>query len=127
MTTWQEAARGIPVWPQALTRRISGLADVLALDNADTQAMYLPRLAIALGCPEDIAEDGVVVYMGRDGWSIGAGAFDVEPSEATNHLRWQLLRWVYGDGQPRPIASGDLSRVEALAIAWPQDKRVPRD
>lgn len=97
---------------------------VPALDDPDEQAAHLRRLAAALGCPEDIAEDGVVVYMGRDGWNIGAGAFDVDPNEATNQLRWQSLRWVHGDGQPRPIASGDLSRVEVLALAWPQDKRV---
>lgn len=116
MTTWQEAARGIPVWPQALTRRIAGLADVLALDNADTQAAYLRRLAVALGCPEEAAGEGVRFYEASGWWHIDAGCIPHKDGETES---W----W---DG-PDLSDARTTDRLLALALAWPADKRVPRD
>jgi hypothetical protein len=82
------------------------------LSDPDTQAAYLRRLAIMLGCPEEVAGEGVVVYPwtepGWSGWIIEAGSSREEPGGA---WAWRL-------------DLGTDDRLLALARAWPADRRV---
>lgn len=100
--TWRDEAKGLPVWPGALfydgddhfTSVCSSTGDgcvksngdevhalaarcIPALDNPDTFAAFLRRLAIRLGCPEDVAAGGVLFYR-RGVWTICAGPSDWE-------------------------------------------------
>lgn len=49
---------------------------VLALDNPDTCAAFMRRLAVRLGCPEEVAEIGTMFYEERrepGTWVLAAG------------------------------------------------------
>lgn len=124
-TDWKEAARGIPVWEGCLEmyggrveaidgpniRKRDGLTVGYRspatsgpdLSDPDTRSAYDRRLAIALGCPESIANRGVIVHTMDGGpWMIHAGF-----------------------GWTRPLGiSGDVDGILARALAWPTDKRI---
>lgn len=86
--TWRTEAKGLPVWEGALfydgddefTQVCAGVDDnrviaggdswdsqpsrcTPALDNPDTFAAFLRRLAIRLGCPEEMAGEGVIAAV----------------------------------------------------------------
>lgn len=82
------------------------------LTDPDTQAAYLRRLAMALGCPKDVAGMGVVfVHIGGLTWTFLAG--DWISSRPDRRWRRNL------------ILSQD--RIVALAFAWPANKRIAKD
>lgn len=130
--TWQEAARGIPVWEGCLATDGDGDSwRILEADNhdyvarirhpwcgnvhegchpdlipdladPDTHAMYLRRLAVALG--HDDADGASFGNVGGMWWITGG----------------------IGDGTwiDRVGLAHVEDRLEALALAWPADKRV---
>lgn len=130
--SWKEEARGLPVWAGALVYDedsaavvVDEVADngdalidgctcsialarcVLALDNPDTCAAFVRRLAVRLGCPEEIAEIGTMFYKTRrepGTWVLAAGG-----------RRGGAWEWwcelVSG-------ASGTDNRLLALVRAW---------
>lgn len=53
---------------------------VVDLGHLDTQAAFRRRLAVRLGCPEDLANQGVVVYR-RRAWFICAGPLEMDAHE----------------------------------------------
>lgn len=74
---------------------------VLALDNPDTQAAYLRRLALRLGCPEEVAGEGVMFYR-RGDWFVAAGPWEDDVPE------WYAM-----------VGNDDVSdRLLALVRAW---------
>lgn len=144
--TWQSAARGVPLWvgcrivwvnpgvptngrpmfyvgvedddliamqPGPFTygsRYVhSGGRVVPDLEDPDTRAMYLRRLAVALGCPEDLADEcvGFILY---GSWTVVSGCPDNDGA-----FPWSVA----------PESCRDaIGKIEALALAWPADKRV---
>lgn len=76
-----------------------------ALDHPDTQAAYLRRLAIRLGCPEEVANAGVVFYAeeGYAYWTVAAGGLD------------DCGDWVWC---PEEVAPNVGDRLLALVRAW---------
>jgi hypothetical protein len=126
-SSWQSCAHGIPVWPGARilfcgsvdtctevyedavvgTNASYSPADacVPALSNHDTRMAYLRRLAVRLGCPEEVADLGLVIEL-TPGWlNLMAGAVEGLPNE------W-AFRWVYR----YPCPDGDT--LAALALTW---------
>lgn len=77
---------------------------VLALDHPDTQAAYLRRLAIRLGCPEEVASAGVMFYAAPRSayWTVAAGGLD------------DCGDWVWC----RDVAPNVSDRLLALVRAW---------
>lgn len=97
--TWRDEAKGLPVWEGALFydddsgfKRVCTSVDTQyvyfngdecmsrasvctpALDNPDTFAAFLRRLAIRLGCPEEVAAGGVAFSRrGPFAWVVYAG------------------------------------------------------
>jgi hypothetical protein len=72
---WRDVARerGIPVWRWCMAWwrdsagqwheplpviHVDSATRVPAIDDPDTQPAYLRRLAVRLGCPEGVAEEG---------------------------------------------------------------------
>lgn len=51
---------------------------VLALDNTDTCSAFVRRLAVRLGCPEEVADVGVMFYTEPRSayWTVAAGGLD---------------------------------------------------
>lgn len=47
---------------------------ILDLSDPDTQAAYLRRLALRLGCPEEVAGEGVIATFCGGGLQLRAGA-----------------------------------------------------
>lgn len=108
MADWKDEARGIPVWVGAAIGRVGHgyvgtayqVGTVLVyvmchkdaagvrldwrdeaypdLSDPDTQAAYLRRLAIRLGCPEEVANAGVMFYAEPRSayWTAAAGGLD---------------------------------------------------
>lgn len=153
---WVEAAKGIPVWVGASVYRTPGgyvgtayqVGSVLVygmchkdasgfrldwrdecvpdLADPDTRAMYLRRLAIARGCPEDIASQGVIFYP-SDGdyydtsFFMKAGcAYATDAHHRPRGVEWRTSFKV-GHGA---FHAWDTNPRLALALAWPADKRV---
>lgn len=131
MPDWKSEARNLPTWPGAFayfaasesaelvvdvgdgwafndsvyeTRTRAELV-ALALDHPDTQAAYLRRLAIRLGCPEEVANAGVVFYAeeGYAYWTVAAGGLD------------DCGDWVWC---PEEVAPNVGDRLLALVRAW---------
>ena len=141
MTTWQEAARGIPVWPSAyfysvgyerkqmcteisvytnppIASGVYGYSHqevIVALDHPDTRAAYDRRLAVALGAPADVVDDGVVIEFlyGEYAMVLFAGPSELGQSE-------QEFAWT---------SRVELDRFDdpilARALAWPTEQRIP--
>lgn len=116
MADWKSEARNLPTWPGAFayfpasevaelvvdagdgwafndsvyeTRTRAELV-ALALDHPDTQAAYLRRLAIRLGCPEEVAGEGVTFAResaSSPKWWIAAGASYGDPSRFIDVVR----------------------------------------
>lgn len=144
--TWQEAAKGIPVWEGCLATdgdgdnwriletggrfyvarirhpRCGNVCEGRPIDlvpdltDPDTRAAYIRRLAVALGCPEEVADQEVAFRPcpNRAGW-------------------WHVYAGHPGSDEDGPFVSGWVSatlmpettnRDLALALAWPADKRV---
>ncbi len=82
------------------------------LSDPDTQAAYLRRLAIALGCLEGRAEDGVSFIQTGGGWMLLAGIVSAIPS--AEGLAW-MFAWTKTLDDIR-----DDDRLLALARAWPR-------
>lgn len=143
--SWPDYARGIPLWHGAAFytlndtyaaalctgwRRLAGkgrcvVSDTAvypekecfpALDKPDTQAAYLRRLAIRLGCPEDAAEAGVMFHNTEKCVVICAGGwerYDAETREV--HFTWE---------RELPTVTPTV-RIKALAQAWWVDEAQP--
>ena len=123
MADWKDEARGIPVWVGAfayagadgpelveegdveseLYRRYASEC-LPALDNHDTQAAFLRRLALRLGCPEEVASAGVMFYAEpRSAYgTVAAGGLD------------DCGDWVWC----RDVAPNVSDRLLALVRAW---------
>jgi len=76
------------------------------LSDADTQASYLRRLAIRLGCDEQAAGEGVVFADRHTGWAIMAGSWCWD-STGGCVMAWERL-----------VAAGEPDRLLALSRAW---------
>lgn len=85
------------------------------LADPDTRAMYLRRLAVALGCPESTASIGVTFQASGDGYECAAGRKIT--MEGGTFTPW---RWHTGGDVRFAVAD----ECVALALAWPADKRV---
>ena len=85
-----------------------GLGDVVVnLSDPDTQPAYLRRLAVRLGCPEGVAQEGVRFYQVMRGlWILDAGFV---------HLSFRA-QWSRGFER-----LGTNNRLLALALAWPKE------
>ncbi len=134
MADWKEEARGIPVWAGALFydgdsafTRICDDAEhgmvlfcdgacapakrcAVALDNPDTRAAFVRRLAIRLGASEKAAAEGVRFYWegANEEWTLEAGYY--HQWYATFEPKDGFPVGVNGD-------SGELSLL-ALVRAW---------
>ena len=86
-----------------------GGADLIPdLTDPDTRAMYRRRLAIAWGCPESAANEGVRFYRKGAFWHLYAGFADTPTTSA-----W---RYHFDAVSDDPCL--------ALALAWPADRRI---
>lgn len=113
---WQVAARGIPVWPGC-----HGIAaDVPDLEHPDTRIAYIRRLAIALGCPLNLAIDGVIVDWEGRGILICAGVPAIERRE--NYDPYLVYPWEIE--VPNTLVRTRENMALALALAWPAEQRV---
>ena len=80
---------------------------LLFLDDPDTQPAYLRRLAVRLGCPEEVVQEGVRFYQVMRGlWILDAGFV---------HLSFRA-QWSHGFER-----LGTNNRLLALALAWPKE------
>ena len=145
--TWKDKAKRIPVWegarftcmdgPQRVERICLGIteqgsvvaedgvfaSDRVTLDllHADTCAAYLRRLAIARGCPEDIARQGVIFYPSDGDYYDTTFFMKAGATHATDaHLRPRGTEWrtsfKLGHGA---FHAWDTNPYVALALAWP--------
>lgn len=99
---------------------------VLDLEHPETRAGYLYRLAVRLGCPKEVAAEGVVAHIDRPGPSwhephrapplyllIGAGRpYRARSEHDTNepHSWWKGIK----------VETEDV--LLALARAWPEEE-----
>lgn len=84
----------------------------VALEDPDTQAAYLRRLAIRWGCPLDLVSVGVVfVRSPGDPWRLLAGDLEADVGDAG---RWSVT-----------LLDRQDDRLLALARAWPERAMTP--
>jgi hypothetical protein len=114
---------------EAITRWMDGGGEIIPdLSDPDTQPGYLRRLAIELGCPEEVAAEGASFLYTPDPYrapdSYGLGTWAIVAG---------LRPTVFDDNGPRPafesewersLKLGTDDRLLALARAWPVDQRV---
>jgi len=143
--TWQEAARGIPVWEGCLATDVDGhrwriletggrfyvarirhprcgnVCEGRPIDltpdltDPDTRAAYDRRLALALGAPESIEACGVNLY-GAARVVPGVAPFIEVFGRVGGEDGYRWCELVDGIDTTDPLL--------ALALAWPADKRV---
>ncbi len=141
--TWQDAARGIPVWVGAAVRERDNTAsgvvirirgdrlDVfvnndhmemgddawyasdcsLDLSDPDTRAAFDRRLAIALGAPENVVNEGVRFFYTEGAWCLACGPRNYPSGESNDPFFYRLS----SEHQTDPLL--------ARALAWPANKR----